>query len=110
MAAHSGESLGDLSTLDDLPFVESLGCEDSTGGVAVVGLHFRKQFGTSRRMEHLKKEKLKTVRDSCQWASNPTPMVLGTKLPPIPAGGEYKSMVRLKLKNSTTSSQYSLSF
>ncbi|XP_039648532.1 zinc finger protein GLI2-like [Perca fluviatilis] len=87
MAAHSGESLGDLSTLDDLPFVESLGCEDSTGGVAVVGLHFRKQFGTSRRMEHLKKEKLKTVRDSCQWASNPTPLVLGTKLPPIPAGG-----------------------
>ncbi|XP_032364471.1 zinc finger protein GLI2 [Etheostoma spectabile] len=87
MAAHSGESLGDLSTLDDPPFVESSGC----GGVAVLGLglHFRKQFGTSRRMEYLKKEKLKTVRDSCQWASNPTPLVLGTKLPPIPAGGSF---------------------
>ncbi|XP_074482988.1 zinc finger protein GLI2-like [Sebastes fasciatus] len=87
MAAHSGGSLGDLSTLDDLPFVESLGCEGSTGGVAVVGLHLRKQFGTSQCLEHLKKEKLKTVRDSCRWASNPTPQVLGTKLPPIPASG-----------------------
>nr|XP_046237868.1 zinc finger protein GLI2-like [Scatophagus argus] len=82
MAAHSGGSLGDLSTLDDLPFVESLGCDDSTSGVAVVGLHFRKQLGTM-----LKKEKLKTVRDSCRWASNSTPLVLGTKLPPIPASG-----------------------
>lgn len=88
MAAHSGGSLGDLSTLDDLPFVESLGSEDSTGGVVLVGLHYRKQFGTSQRLEHLKKEKLKTVRDSCRWARNPTPPVLGTKLPPIPAGGE----------------------
>ncbi|TMS11503.1 Zinc finger protein GLI2 [Larimichthys crocea] len=87
MAAHSGGSLGDLSTLDDLPFVESLGCEDSSGGVAVVGLHFRKQFCTSQRLEHLKKEKLKTVRDSCRWASSTTPPVLGTKLPPIPASG-----------------------
>ncbi|XP_076579384.1 zinc finger protein GLI2-like isoform X1 [Chaetodon auriga] len=87
MAAHSGGSLGDLSTPDDLPLVESLGCEDSTGGVAAVGLHFRKQLGTSQRLEHLKKEKLKTVRDSCRWASNPMPPALGTKLPPIPASG-----------------------
>lgn len=89
MAAHSGGSLGDLSTLDDLPFVESLGFEDSTSGVAAVGLRFRKQFSTSQRLEHLKKEKLKTVRDSCQWTNNPTPpVVLGMKLPPILAGGE----------------------
>uniref|UniRef100_A0A3B4XQM3 GLI family zinc finger 2b n=1 Tax=Seriola lalandi dorsalis TaxID=1841481 RepID=A0A3B4XQM3_SERLL len=87
MAAHSGGSLGDLSTLDDLPFVESLGFEDSTGGVAAVGLHFRKQLGTSQLLEHLKRETLKTVRDSCRWANNPTPPVLGTKLPPIPASG-----------------------
>uniref|UniRef100_A0A8D2ZCM9 C2H2-type domain-containing protein n=1 Tax=Scophthalmus maximus TaxID=52904 RepID=A0A8D2ZCM9_SCOMX len=87
MAAHSGGSLGDLSTLDELPFVESLGFEDSTGGVAAVGLHYRKQLGTIQLLEHLKKEKLKTVRDSCRWASNTTPPVLGTKLPPIPASG-----------------------
>ncbi|KAM7375549.1 hypothetical protein PAMA_014587 [Pampus argenteus] len=85
MAAHSGGSLGDLSTLDDLPFVESFGFEDSLGGVAAVGLHFRKQLG--QRLEYLKKEKLKTVRDSCRWATNPTPLALGTKLPPIPASG-----------------------
>ncbi|XP_042260353.1 zinc finger protein GLI2-like isoform X1 [Thunnus maccoyii] len=87
MAAHSGGSLGDLSTLDDLPFVESFGFEDSRGGVAAVGLHFRKQLSTCQRLEHLKKEKLKTVRDSCRWATNPTPLALGTKLPPIPASG-----------------------
>lgn len=106
MAAHSGGSLGDLSTLDDLPFVESLGCEDSSGGVAVVGLHFRKQFCTSQRLEHLKKEKLKTVRDSCRWASSTTPPVLGTKLPPIPASGEWREkqmmmMVRSKQRAET---------
>lgn len=90
MAAHSGGSLGDLSTLDDLSFMEPSGCDQSTGGVAVLGLHFRKQHITSQRLEHLKKEKLKTVRDSCRWASNPTPPVLGTKLPPIPASGEWR--------------------
>lgn len=88
MAAHSGGSLGDLSTLDDLPFVESFGFDDSRGGIAAVGLHIRKQLGTCQRLEHLKKEKLKTVRDSCRWATNPTPLALGTKLPPIPASGE----------------------
>ncbi|XP_072235279.1 zinc finger protein GLI2-like [Leuresthes tenuis] len=86
-AAHSGGSLGDLSTLDDLPFVESLGFEDSSGGVVAVGLYHRKQLSTSQRLEHLKQEKLKTVRDSCRWASYPTPPVLGTKLPPIPTSG-----------------------
>ncbi|XP_060888724.1 zinc finger protein GLI2-like [Labrus mixtus] len=87
MAAHSGGSLGDLSSLDDLPFVESFGCDHSNGGMAVLGLHYRKQFGISQRLEQLKKEKLRTVRDSCRWASNPTPPALGTKLPPIPANG-----------------------
>lgn len=90
MAAHSGGSLGDLSTLDDLPFVESLGFEDSTSGVAVVGLQLRKQLSCSQRLEYLKKEKLKMVRDSCRWASSPTPLVLDTKLPSIPASGEWR--------------------
>uniref|UniRef100_A0A3Q2E5G0 GLI family zinc finger 2 n=1 Tax=Cyprinodon variegatus TaxID=28743 RepID=A0A3Q2E5G0_CYPVA len=68
-AAHSGGSLGDLSTLDDLPFVDSLGFEDSSGGGAAVGLHLRKQLSTSQCLENLKKEKLKTVRDSCRNGS-----------------------------------------
>uniref|UniRef100_A0A3Q3NK34 Zinc finger protein GLI2-like n=1 Tax=Mastacembelus armatus TaxID=205130 RepID=A0A3Q3NK34_9TELE len=87
MAAHSGGSLGDISALDDLPFVESLGFYDSGGEVGVVGLHIRKQLGTSQCLEHLKKQKLKTMRDSCRWAGNPTPPVLGNKLPPITARG-----------------------
>uniref|UniRef100_A0A668AGW3 C2H2-type domain-containing protein n=1 Tax=Myripristis murdjan TaxID=586833 RepID=A0A668AGW3_9TELE len=87
MAAHSGGSLGDLTTLDDLPLVDSVGYGGSPSGVVVAGLHLRKQLSTSQRLEHLKKEKLKTVRDSCQWASNPTPLSHGTMLPPIPASG-----------------------
>ncbi|KAM3857198.1 zinc finger protein GLI2-like [Diretmus argenteus] len=87
MAAHSGGSLGDLTTLDDLPWADSAGAGESPCGVAVAGLHLRKQLGTGRRLEHLKKEKLKTVRDSCLWASNPTPLAHNAKLPPIPASG-----------------------
>lgn len=98
MAALSGGSLGDLSNLDDLPFVEPLGCDDSAGGVAAVGLHLRKQLNASQCLETLKKEKLKTVRDSCRWASNAqTPPVLGTKLPPIPASGEFRAAVTSSL-------------
>ncbi|KAM4538344.1 zinc finger protein GLI2-like [Fundulus diaphanus] len=92
-AAHSGGSLGDLSALDDLPFVDSVGFEDSSsssggGGVAAVGLHLRKQLGTSQCLENLKKEKLKAVRDSCRWANHPTPPGhQGVTLPPIPTSG-----------------------
>uniref|UniRef100_A0A3P9K9G8 GLI family zinc finger 2b n=1 Tax=Oryzias latipes TaxID=8090 RepID=A0A3P9K9G8_ORYLA len=87
-AAHSGGSLGELSPLDDLPFVESLGLEDfAGGGAATVGLHLRKQLGMSQHLQHLKKETLRTVRESCRWASKPTPPILNSKLPPIPAGG-----------------------
>ncbi|XP_013864010.1 zinc finger protein GLI2 isoform X1 [Austrofundulus limnaeus] len=86
-AAHSGDSLGDLSTMDDLPFEESAGHEESSGGIAAVGLHFRKHDITSQFLERLKKEKLKAVRDSCRWANNPMPPVHGTMLPPIPTRG-----------------------
>ncbi|KAG7231888.1 hypothetical protein INR49_009959 [Caranx melampygus] len=86
MAALSGGSLGDLSTLDDLPLIHSLAFEDPSGGggggVAAVGVHLRKQLGSSQLLEHLKKEKLKTVRDSCRWANNPTPPSLAPSCPP----------------------------
>uniref|UniRef100_A0A3P9PCF3 GLI family zinc finger 2 n=1 Tax=Poecilia reticulata TaxID=8081 RepID=A0A3P9PCF3_POERE len=88
-AAHSGGSLGDLSALDDLPFLDSV---DFSGGVAAVGLHLRKQLSSSQCLENLKKEKLKAVRDSCRWANNPTPPAhQGTTLPPIPTSGESGS-------------------
>uniref|UniRef100_H2TNN9 GLI family zinc finger 2b n=1 Tax=Takifugu rubripes TaxID=31033 RepID=H2TNN9_TAKRU len=72
MAANSGGSLGDLSTLDDLHFVEALSCVGSAGGVTVAGPHFLKQLSTCQRLEHLKRETLKTVRDSCHWTGEPT--------------------------------------
>ncbi|KAI4902572.1 hypothetical protein NFI96_033932, partial [Prochilodus magdalenae] len=83
MAMHSGGSLGDLSALDDPPVVDSTG---SPGGSAGVGLQLRKNRGGLLQLEHIKKEKLKTVRESCSWA-NTAPQVRNTKLPPIPAVG-----------------------
>ncbi|XP_028835950.1 zinc finger protein GLI2-like [Denticeps clupeoides] len=83
MALHSGGSLGDLSTLDEpLPIVDST---VSTGTVSA-GLHLCKTVNTAHKLEHLKKEKLKVVRDSCSWASLP-PQAWNTKLPPIPTSG-----------------------
>lgn len=95
MALHSsGGSMGDLTGLDDPsgPLMDSSfsGLWSGTAGGGV-GLHLRQHLGPSHihRLEHLKKEKLKTVGDSCQWANHhPSPPVQNTKLPPIPASGE----------------------
>ncbi|XP_038602139.1 zinc finger protein GLI2 isoform X1 [Tachyglossus aculeatus] len=83
MNIHSGGSLGDLTTLDDNPPVV-----DSTvsSGTSAVSLQLRKHMTTMQRLEQLKKEKLKTVKDSCSWAS-PAPQVRNTKLPPISGNG-----------------------
>ncbi|XP_028989745.1 zinc finger protein GLI2-like isoform X2 [Betta splendens] len=86
-AAHNGGSVGDLSTLDDLPFVVSFGFEKLTGSIDVVGPHIRKQFGMSQHLKHLKKETLKNVGDSCWWASKQTSPGLGSKLPSMRATG-----------------------
>ncbi|MCJ8732484.1 hypothetical protein PDJAM_G00211860 [Pangasius djambal] len=83
MAMHSGGSLGDLCALDDPPVVDSTG---SPGTSAGVGLQLRKNRGVLLHLDHIKKEKLKTMRDSCSW-TNSTPQVRNTKLPPIPAVG-----------------------
>ncbi|KAL4618039.1 zinc finger protein GLI2-like [Arapaima gigas] len=80
MAVHSGDSLGDLSTPDETPIVDST----VSPGSSAVGLQLRKIGSAAHRLEHLKKEKLKAVRDSCYWA-NQAPQVQNTKLPPIPA-------------------------
>ncbi|CAB1327987.1 unnamed protein product [Coregonus sp. 'balchen'] len=88
-----GGSMGDLTGLDDPsgPLIDSSssGLSSGTAGVGV-GLHLHQHLGPSHihRLEHLKKEKLKTVRDSCQWANHhPAPPVQNTKLPPIPGSG-----------------------
>ncbi|XP_076857857.1 zinc finger protein GLI2a [Brachyhypopomus gauderio] len=83
MAVHSGGSLGDLSALDDTPVVDSTGSPGMSAGVV---LQLRKNRGGLLQLQHIKKEKLKTVRDSCSWG-NATSQIQNTKLPPIPAVG-----------------------
>lgn len=90
MAMHSGGSFGDLSAHDECPMV------DSTVS-AGMGLHMRKAVGHSGavtiKLETIKKERLKTVRDSCPWVNSEPPLPQGqrnsSKLPPIPAVGKY---------------------
>uniref|UniRef100_A0ACB8G2K6 Uncharacterized protein n=2 Tax=Sphaerodactylus townsendi TaxID=933632 RepID=A0ACB8G2K6_9SAUR len=83
MNMHSGGSLGDLSALEDgTPVVDST----VSSGNATVSLQLRKHMTTMQRLEQLKKEKLRTVKDSCSWA-NPAPLSRNTKLPPIPGNG-----------------------
>ncbi|XP_062861660.1 zinc finger protein GLI2a [Trichomycterus rosablanca] len=83
MAMHSGGSLGDLCALDDHSVVDSTGSSLTSAGV---GLQLRKNRGVLLQVDHIKKEKLKTMRDSCSW-TNTAPQVRNTKLPPIPAAG-----------------------
>ncbi|TSL16079.1 Zinc finger protein GLI2 [Bagarius yarrelli] len=94
MTMHSGGSFGDLCTLDDPPVVDSTGSPGTSSGI---GLQLRKNKGVLLHLDHIKKEKLKTMRDSCSW-TNSTPKVQNTKLPPIPAVGPL-------LESSRTSSQ-----
>ncbi|KAK2109085.1 Zinc finger protein gli2 [Saguinus oedipus] len=76
-------SLGDLTALDDTPpgTDTSALAAPSTGG-----LQLRKHMTTMHRFEQLKKEKLKSLKDSCSWAG-PTPHTRNTKLPPLPGSG-----------------------
>lgn len=77
-------SLGDLTALDDPPpgADTSALAAPSTGG-----LQLRKHLTTMHRFEQLKREKLKSLKDSCSWAG-PAPHTRNTKLPPLPANGE----------------------
>lgn len=84
MNMHSGGSLGDLTALDDnAPVVDST----VSSGNSTVSLQLRKHMTTMQRLEQLKKEKLKTVKDSCSWVS-PAPQARNTKLPPISGNGK----------------------
>ncbi|XP_061465143.1 zinc finger protein GLI2 isoform X4 [Rhineura floridana] len=83
MNMHSGGSLGDLTALEDgTPVVDST----VSSGNSTVSLQLRKQMTTMQRLEQLKKEKLRTVKDSCSWV-NPAPQVRNSKLPSIPGNG-----------------------
>ncbi|XP_060796968.1 zinc finger protein GLI2-like [Neoarius graeffei] len=80
LSGPGGGSMGDLSMLDDVPLV------DSTVSTGTLGLHLRRSASPARKLNHLKQEKLKTVRESCSWA-NAVPQAPDTKLPPIPSNG-----------------------
>ncbi|XP_044294364.1 zinc finger protein GLI2 [Varanus komodoensis] len=83
MNMHSGGSLGDLTTLEEgTPVVDST----VSPGNSTISLQLRKHMTTMQRLEQLKKEKLRTVKDSCSWV-NPAPQVRNTKLPPVPGNG-----------------------
>ncbi|XP_057707994.1 zinc finger protein GLI2a isoform X1 [Corythoichthys intestinalis] len=93
MAMHSGGSFGDLSAQDECPMVDST---VSAGGQQVgLGVHLRKAMGhcgtDTIKMENIKKERLKTVREPCPWVNSapqpPHGQRSNTKLPPIPAVG-----------------------
>ncbi|KAK2839424.1 hypothetical protein Q5P01_013164 [Channa striata] len=93
MAMHSGGSFGDLSAQDECPMVDST--VHAGGQHAGVGLQLRKVTGhgggVTIKLENIKKERLKTVRDSCPWINSapqaPQGQRNGMKLPPIPAVG-----------------------
>lgn len=94
MAMHSGGSFGDLSVQDECPMVDST---VPTGGhQAGVGLQLRRAVGhggvVTIKLENIKKERLKTVRDSCPWGNSAPQPLQGQrnsmKLPPIPAVGK----------------------
>ncbi|KAG7266493.1 hypothetical protein CRUP_017821 [Coryphaenoides rupestris] len=101
MALHSGGSFGDLSALDDSPMVDSSVPGSGGGHQAGVGLQLRKAGGlgggVTVKLENIKKERLKTVRDACPWA-NSAPQQghrsNGTKLPPMPAIGKSARLKR----------------
>ncbi|XP_060033958.1 zinc finger protein GLI2 isoform X2 [Erinaceus europaeus] len=76
-------SLGDLTSLDDT----GPGPDASTlAAPSAGGLQLRKHMTTMHRFEQLKKEKLKSLKDSCSWAG-PAPHARSTKLPPLPGSG-----------------------
>ncbi|XP_034497848.1 zinc finger protein GLI2 [Ailuropoda melanoleuca] len=76
-------SLGDLTALDDTP----PGADASAlAAPSAGGLQLRKHMTAMHRFEQLKKEKLKSLKDSCSWAG-PAPHTRTTKLPPLPGSG-----------------------
>uniref|UniRef100_A0ABI7WS32 C2H2-type domain-containing protein n=1 Tax=Felis catus TaxID=9685 RepID=A0ABI7WS32_FELCA len=76
-------SLGDLTALDDTP----PGADASAlAAPSAGGLQLRKHMTAMHRFEQLKKEKLKSLKDSCSWAG-PAPHTRNTKLPPLPGSG-----------------------
>ncbi|XP_053732941.1 zinc finger protein GLI2a isoform X2 [Synchiropus splendidus] len=88
MAVRGGGSFG-----EECPLVDST--VPAGGQQAGVGLQMRKVAGhggaVTIKLENVKKERLKTVRDACPWGGSapylPQGPRIATRLPPIPAAG-----------------------
>ncbi|XP_042636417.1 zinc finger protein GLI2 [Orycteropus afer afer] len=76
-------SLGDMTALDDMPPGANA---PALAAPSAGGLQLRKHMTAMHRLEQLKKEKLKSLKDSCSWAG-PAPHTQTTKLPPLPGSG-----------------------
>ncbi|KAM4626188.1 zinc finger protein GLI2 [Discoglossus pictus] len=80
---HIEGGLGDIFGFEDTsPVVDST----VSSGNAMVSLQLRKQGTTVQRLEQLKKEKLKTMKESCAFI-NPAQPARNTKFPTIPGNG-----------------------
>lgn len=95
MAMHSGGNFGDLTAQDECPMIDST--IHAGGQHAGVGLQLRKAMAhgsVTIKLENIKKERLKTVRDSCPWSNSASQPLQGQhyshKLPPIPAVGSLQ--------------------
>ncbi|XP_057601234.1 zinc finger protein GLI2 isoform X3 [Hippopotamus amphibius kiboko] len=76
-------SLADLTALEDTPpGADASALATPSAG----GLQLRKHMTALHRFEQLKKEKLKSLKDSCSWAG-PAPHTRNSKLPPLPGSG-----------------------
>lgn len=82
-------SLGDLTALDGTP----PGADASAlAAPSAGGLQLRKHMTAMHRLEQLKKEKLKSLKDACSWAG-PAPHTRSSKLPPLLGSGEWRPWV-----------------
>jgi len=83
-------SLADLTALEDPP----PGADTSAlAAPSAGGLQLRKHMTAMHRFEQLKKEKLKSLKDSCSWAG-PAPHTRTSKLPPLPGSGRWRLQMR----------------
>ncbi|XP_015210412.2 transcriptional activator GLI3 isoform X2 [Lepisosteus oculatus] len=85
LALNSGGSMGDLSTIEEAPIMDSTVSTATTA----LGLQARRNVAGMRWMEHVKMERLKQVNGFLPRL-NPTPPPKGPTLPPIIGNGSQQ--------------------
>ncbi|XP_066543427.1 transcriptional activator GLI3 [Amia ocellicauda] len=85
LTLNSGGSMGDLSTIEEAPIMDSTVSTATT----MLGLQARRNVAGMRWMEHVKMERLKQVNGVLPRL-NPTPPPKGPTLPPIVGNGSQQ--------------------